>query len=311
MKAAIFSSVAALSRGTASKFTQPTVIAVGPRAGSSGRMNTMFARLRSRDVRSAGRPGVAASFDARYGDGLGLGVSLGGGGLFFVVWQASYLHELLQHGIDLSTADRVVGTSAGSLVASVLEAEHLKRFHREIGLLAEHPKFVAALRPAAICIRARRARSSSSRNVTDAEPRDDPAIGHAGAAAQTPAPAVMTRNIRLIVGGRKWPKPALHITAVDAYTGERCVLTKAASVPIAGAAAASSAVPGIFVPQPIDDRRCMDGGVAATGTHLDLLSGCARAVVLALTDGTNVEAGAMTSQAGSQQRERNDLVASG
>jgi NTE family protein len=96
------------------------------------------------------RDGLAwpRSFDARYGDGLGLGVSLGGGGIFFVAWQASFLHELLQHGIDLSTADRVIGTSAGSLVASVLEAEHLKRFHRELGLLAEHPKFVAALAPA-------------------------------------------------------------------------------------------------------------------------------------------------------------------
>ena len=33
-------------------------------------------------------------FDARYGDGLRFGVSLGGGGLFFVAWQVSYLHEL-------------------------------------------------------------------------------------------------------------------------------------------------------------------------------------------------------------------------
>ena len=34
--------------------------------------------------------------------------------------------------------------------------------------------------------------------------------------------------------------PALHVTAVDAYTGERCVISEAAGVPVHRAAAASS-----------------------------------------------------------------------
>jgi NTE family protein len=74
--------------------------------------------------------------------------------------------------------------------------------------------------------------------------------------------------------------------------------------------AASSAWPGIFPPQPIGDRRCMDGGAAGTDTHLDLIAGCERAVVLALTDGTN-DAGAMTEQAAAEQRELSSLESSG
>ena len=38
----------------------------------------------------------------------------------------------------------------------------------------------------------------------------------------------------------------------------------------------------------------MDGGVSGTGTHLDLLAGSRRALVLCLTDGGGAETGAMT-----------------
>ena len=64
---------------------------------------------------------------------------------------------------------------------------------------------------------------------------------------------------------------------------------------VARAVAASSAVPGLFTPQPILDRRCMDGGVSGTGTHLDLVAGARRAVVLNLTDGAGAQTGALTS----------------
>ena len=121
----------------------------------------------------------------------------------------------------------------------------------------------------------------------------------------------MVRNAGLILASRRWPSFDLHVTCVDAYTGERCVVTKAANVGLAGAVAASSAVPGLFAPQPIADRRCMDGGVSGTGTHLDLLAGCRRAVVLSITDGSIVTQSAMTVQPGSHEDEVAALRASG
>ena len=250
-------------------------------------------------------------FDARYGEGLRLGVSLGGGGLFFVAWQVSYLHELASLGVDLAGADRVVGTSAGSLVASVLEADRLGRFHRELSVLAKLPKLIGALAPAGDLHPSQQRAVGQFQAAADAEPSTIRAIGHAALAAQTPAATVMARNVGLIIASRKWPSAVLHLTCVDTFTGERCVVTRAAGVGVARAVAASSAVPGLFAPQSIGDRRCMDGGVSGSGIHLDLLAGSRRVVVLSLTDGSDVTDALMTMRPGSSEAELAALRASG
>jgi len=72
---------------------------------------------------------------------------------------------------------------------------------------------------------------------------------------------------------------ALLVSAVDAYTGERLVLTRASGVPLLRAVAASASVPGLFTPQPLLDRRGMDGGVSGTGIHADLVAGSRRALL--------------------------------
>ena len=55
----------------------------------------------------------------------------------------------------------------------------------------------------------------------------------------------------------------------------------------------------------------MDGGVSGTGVHLDLLAGARRVLVLALTDGSDMIEGMMTSHPGEGRREIEDLEASG
>jgi len=234
-------------------------------------------------------------FDAGYGEGLQYGLSLGGGGLFFVAWQTAYLATLAQHQIDLGGAERVVGTSAGSLVASVLEAGNLKRLRTEVGLLSKAPKLIGMLAPAGNLHPSQERARDLFFLAEDADLATLRRIGHAALVAQAPGPWVMARNVSFILAARRWPSAALHLTCVDAYTGERCVVTQSSGVQISRAVAASSAVPGLFTPQPILDRRCMDGGVSGSGTHLDLLAGAAHAVVLCLTDGSNAERGAMTS----------------
>jgi NTE family protein len=234
-------------------------------------------------------------FAAGYGEGLASGVSLGGGGVFFVAWQVAYLATLAEHGVDLAGAPRVVGTSAGSLVSSVLESGHISRFRKEVSFLAKAPKLVGALAPAGKLHPSQERARDLFFLAQDAEPETVKAIGYAALAARAPADSVMPRNVAVVLKSRRWPADALHITCVDTYTGERCVITREHGVPVTRAVAASSAVPGLFTPQPILDRRCMDGGVSGTGTHLDLLAGAQRAVVLNLTDGAGAETGAMTS----------------
>ena len=42
------------------------------------------------------------SFDARYGEGAGRTLVLGGGGVYFVAWQVAYLNGLIKRGVELS-----------------------------------------------------------------------------------------------------------------------------------------------------------------------------------------------------------------
>jgi NTE family protein len=231
--------------------------------------------------------------------------------VFFVAWQVAYLQTLANHGVRFDRADRVVGTSAGSIVGSALVAGKLKRLHSEVSVLSKVPAVVAALAPTSTLTPSQQRALDLFLKATDGDPPTVQAIGHAALAASTPKPEVMRRNLSLVVGSGSWTSEALHITCVDAYTGERCVVTRAARTSIPRAVAASSAVPGVFAPQPIGDRRCMDGGVSGTGTHLDLLGGADRALVLTLTDGTDITEGMMTSQPGAGLQELEDLRASG
>src|SRR5271155_712996 len=91
---------------------------------------------------------VPRTFDARYGKGIDRGLCLGGGGLFFVAWQAAYLRTLATHGIRFDNSERIVGTSAGSLVASALASGKLNRLHSEISVVSKLPAIVSALAPA-------------------------------------------------------------------------------------------------------------------------------------------------------------------
>ena len=250
-------------------------------------------------------------FSVRAGDGIHLGLSLGGGGVFFVAWQATYLQQLAKRGVDLKGAGRVVGTSAGSLVASILEGGHIGRFEHELAFLSKVPALIALLAPASSFEPSQQRALDLFVAAQTAEPDLVRAIGHEALVAATPSPNTMARNVSLMLLSRKWPSDSLHITCVDTRTGERCVVTSDSGVPIDRAVAASSAVPGIFSPQPIGDRRCMDGGVSGSGTHLDLLAGCDRAVVLSLSDPTPKPVGAMTQSPGGFAAEVDALKASG
>jgi NTE family protein len=262
-------------------------------------------------VRPSEDVALPIDFSARYGAGVRRGLSLGGGGVFFVAWQLAYLHELAVRGLRLDTADRVVGTSAGSVVGTGLVAGRLGWMHRELSLLTRAPGLISKMAPTAALNPSQERAVTQFQQAADADPDRVRAIGHAALAAVTVSPAVPRRNLGILAGVRRWPAPSLRISCVDAYSGERCIISDRSGVPIAAAMAASSAVPGLFPTQPVGDRQCMDGGLAGTGTHLDVLAGAERVLVLALTDGTEIAEGMMTIAPGAIRRELDQLVASG
>lgn len=250
-------------------------------------------------------------FAARRGAGHQRGLVLGGGGIYFVAWQIAYLRELKRLGVDLSSASQMVGTSAGSVVAALVAAGKLDRAAVQLQALSKVPALVSALAPAG-------GLNPSQQRALDvfSAARDDHldtirAIGFAALAADAVPPAKIRRSISLLMPGAKWPSDALHITTVDAYTGERLVVRASSGVPVAHAAAASSSVPGIFSPQPILDRRCMDGGVSGSGINSDVVAGAERVVILALGAGRPGPEPVMTIAPDSVAREREALEAAG
>jgi NTE family protein len=251
------------------------------------------------------------SMDARYGRGIERGLVLGGGGIWFVAWQTGYLRRLEELGLQLGLADRLVGTSAGSIVASILAGEKLAGFGRTVDLLTRAPGLLARMAASGPLEPSCQRALDSFRDARDCEPQTLREIGFAALAARTPTAEVTARNFSVILRMRRWPSSRLHITCVDAFTGERIVVTRSAAVPLARAAAASSAVPGIFAPQPIQDRKCMDGGVAGTGVHLDLVAGARRALVISLVDGSEPDLAWGTMTPETIRQEFADLQASG
>ncbi len=224
-------------------------------------------------------------FAARYGSGVDRGLVLGGGGVFQIAWETGYLATLARGGVDLRQADRIVGTSAGSLVGAILAAGRIGLMDRAADLLARATSVVAYLAPGGQLAPSQQRAFDLLWSATDSEPATVQGIGHAAMAAATPSAHTMRRNVGVLVGQLRWPSPRLWVTAVDAYTAERLVITKETGVRATRAVAASTALPGFYQPQLIADRRCMDGGLSGSATNSDLVAGARRVVVLSLAPG--------------------------
>ena len=251
------------------------------------------------------------SFESNYGQGLDRTISFGGGGVFFVAWQVGYLKGLAEASVPLKGAERVVGTSAGSIVAALFSAKKISGFYDELRLLSKVPQLVSALAPAVSLKPSQAHAVDLFSKATTADPDVVRDIGRAALAAQTPEQEVMRRNILLVVRMRHWPSEILHTSAVDTYTGERCIVSSDSGLSVPLALAASSAIPGVFPPQQLADRKCMDGGTSGTGTHLDVLAGSKRALILRLRDPKVMKNAEMTQSPQATIEESEQLKASG
>ena len=205
--------------------------------------------------------------------------------MFQIAWETGYLATAAAGGVDLRSAERIVGTSAGSLVGAVLAARRIALLNLAADLMARATSVVSYLAPAGNLAPSQQRAFDLMWAATDNDPATVQAIGRAAMAASTPSARAMRRNIAVLVDYAWWPSRRLWVTAVDAYTAERVVVTKDAGVRTTRAVAASCALPGLYPPQQVGDRRCMDGAMSGTATNSDLVAGADRAVVLSLAPG--------------------------
>ncbi|QWE17746.1 patatin-like phospholipase family protein [Polynucleobacter sp. AP-Nino-20-G2] len=215
------------------------------------------------------------------------GLALGGGGFPLIAWYAGYLTSLKKNGVDLSIADVMVGTSAGSFCAAMLKAGHLWRLESEIDLFAEFPKLLAQTMPAVQFNVSQLRAQHAQLTAHDAAPATIQRIGKAAMASLNPDGAANYYKVaKKLLTTTTWPSDGVFTTAIDCFTGERLVVSRQNNLPIDVACAASSSVPGQLGPTFLKERLCMDGGIYQTSTHSDVIAGVKRAIVISLGDGS-------------------------
>ena len=199
---------------------------------------------------------------------------LSGGALLGVGWELGVLRGLQDGGVDMGAFAKVVGTSAGALVGAIaasgapLEAvaSNVERDRQFAAIVKQmNPETIGPLFGAL---------------MSGGEP-DQARRAQLGALArQTQVPEDMYIEVaRQYLPAMPWPKP-LIITAVDVDDGAFVSWGVAAGVSLVRAAAASSAVPGMFPPITIAGRRYMDGAMRSP-TSADLATGSDFVIIVA------------------------------
>ncbi len=186
---------------------------------------------------------------------------LGGGGLAGIAWEVGVLVGLAEGGVDLSLADRVVGTSAGSVVGTLLTTG--------VDLAAVHEQHLAGEAsdssgpPATLDMEALGAQLAAAMDGARDAGVMRARLGAWALSADTPPESERRVIIDARLPVKEWPKTDLRISAVDAETGELAVFTRDARVELVDAVAASCAVPGVWPPMTAGKRRYIDGGIAS------------------------------------------------
>jgi NTE family protein len=199
---------------------------------------------------------------------------LGGGGVTGIAWETGLIAGLAGFGINLAAADVIIGTSAGSVVGTdIASGQELEALYQaQLAPPAPEPAvriswdFIGRLLWAV----------HTSRHPKQARAR----IGRWALAVPTMPEADRRKVIEDRLPASVWPSRALKVTAVDARTGEFAVFDSAGRAGLVDAVGASCAVPGVWPPVTIGERRFMDGGMR-TIANADLAASYERVVIIA------------------------------
>jgi NTE family protein len=204
---------------------------------------------------------------------------LAGGGLAGIGWETGILRGIADEAPEtaktLLDLDVLVGTSAGSTVAAQLgsglgldvlfdrqTAPSSTELNPEVGIDEITELFVTAM---------------LTPNTTTAEKLKK--IGAVALSTRTVTEAVRRNVIAQRLPSHDWPDRVLRISAIDTATGELVSFDRSSGVGLVDAVAASCAVPAVWPPVTIGERRYMDGGVGST-VNMALADDCDVAVVL-------------------------------
>lgn len=228
------------------------------------------------------------------------GLVFGGGGLVGMAYHAGALQALHDHGYDAGASEFLVGTSAGSIIASYMASgwkqtdfyEYAQGRHANVWKdpsdAAEaqrqmfEPLYKNKKERVQRSIGSLYALASSKgvlKRLSGAVPSAVRRSFPAGLYSTDRSRARLREEL-----GTEWPERHVTVVGVELYSGARRAFSadEADPAPFADAVLASTAIPGVFPPVQINSQQYVDGG-AYSATSLDLAAdaGCRSIVCIA------------------------------
>ena len=209
---------------------------------------------------------------------------LGGGGVAGIAWITGLLTGLADAGRDVTDAELIVGTSAGSTVAAQLGSGLSLA---ELYARQTEPQLQAAEIMVDVDLETFAAQLTTVLGDATTVPEMRRAVGAWALRTETISEHARRAVIESRLPSHTWPARGLRIVAVDAESGEPRVFDGTSGVSLVDAVAASCAVPGVWPPATIDGHRYVDGGVRSS-TNADHAAGASRVLVITPMGGPDV-----------------------
>jgi NTE family protein len=207
---------------------------------------------------------------------------LGGAGSAGNAWLIGVIAGLFESGLDVTAADLIIGTSAGSTAAAQITSG-IAPNELLAGILSattQRPTSpVGSIGPAPDHLERMSAVIDAAKDAADMRRR----MGVAALEADTTSDDSLQTQWRATAAARlrtqDWPQQRLLIPAVDAQTGEPVVFDRHSGVDLVDAVAASTSNGFGVAPYSIGANRYINGGYRRN-ENADLAAGYARVLVL-------------------------------
>ena len=210
---------------------------------------------------------------------------LGGGGSTGNAWLIGVIAGLFDAGLDVTTADLTIGTSAGSTAAAQIAGVPPTELLAAILAAAPPPRNGplgsdqgrVPSRPVADHMERLRKIIASAADAPDMRRRMGAGALDLDAASDGSWQTQWRATVASRPPSQHWPQRTVLITAVDAHTGEPVVFDRHSGVDLVDAVAASCAS---GLPYRIADNLYIDGGYRSNAENADLAAGYERVLVL-------------------------------
>ena len=211
---------------------------------------------------------------------------LGGGGSAGNAWLLGVIAGLVAAGLDVTEADLVIGTSAGSTAAAQITSASPTQLLADILAAAPQQRTGPVgsdggrvrIRPVADHMRRTSEIIAAAEDAADMRRRLGAAALEMDAASDGSGQTRWRATVAARLPSQHWPQRTVLIVAVDAQTGEPVVFDRHSGVDLVDAVAASTAGGGFAFG--IGIGRYIDGGYRRSSENADLAAGYKRVLVL-------------------------------